>query len=253
MEKLSEATKLKKFELYRDEPDMSKPGRFWISVAYELPKPEVSDFDPNELVYLALGASSIGVLSPRTRETYTTILKSLGREGVEDIDLEEGEVLKLWRSDKHWSPKINSMERLLKSRTKGSRAWKRAMTRRQGMYKISSRQNTQDVREIVSYLLSMHGKHFVVTDYVVRSKEGKLADSSKKERGGKLGLNWMAQNTGSLGRLVLWLLEKVKEHGGSVRRHKLVFKNGPDEKGANNKLWMAKKLREDFHREVMVA
>lgn len=221
--KLGQAVKLKKFELYRDQPNLSKPGRFWISVAYELPKPEVTAVEGVGIVYLALGASSIGVVSGKGEE-----------------------VLKLWRSDKHWMPKVDAVEERIKGCAKGSRAWRRRQSARGRIHMISSRQHVQDEREIVDYLLDKHGVHFVVTELVVRSKEGKLADSSKPERGGRLGLNWAAQNTGSLARLVLWLEEKVKERGGSVRKHKLTLSAAPPCAGAENKLWMARKLRDSF-------
>lgn len=220
---LVRAVAFKKFELYRDERRLDQPGRFWISVAYELRKPEVTFFDPERACYIALGASSIGVISPY-----------------------EEEVLKLWRSDKHWLPLIESVEQAMKAKTKGSLAWQRLEQSRKRMYQISSRQRLQDEREVVQYLLKKHGNHFVVTDLVVRSKIGKLADSEKSERGGPLGLNWAAQNTGSLGRLVLQLEEKVKEFKGSVRKHKPILDQGPSGIGHENKLWMAQKLRESF-------
>ena len=95
-----------------------------------------------------------------------------------------------------------------------------------------------------------HGRHFVVTDLVVRSKEGKLADTEQAGRGGMLGLNWSAQNTGAIGLLVRWLEEKVKEHGGSVRKHTLPavlprLPQAPDER----KIPLAHVLRDDFLRK----
>ena len=221
--KLGEATKLKKFELYRDEPNLTKSGRFWISVVYELPKPETTSPEESKLVFLALGASSIGIISAKGEE-----------------------VLKLWRSDKHWMPKIEALQLRLKGRTKGSRGWQKLNSARRRMYQLSSRQRVQDEREIVDYLVKTHGSHFVLTDLVVRSKEGKLADGSKPERGGPLGLNWSAQNTGSLARLVLRLEEKVALFGGSVQKHKLTLEEPTPGVGADNKLWMARKLQESF-------
>ncbi|HEY4508862.1 MAG TPA: hypothetical protein VJC13_01095 [Candidatus Paceibacterota bacterium] len=226
--RLAETTKLKKFELYRDQPNLAKSGRFWISVVYELPKPEATTCQSEQVAFVALGASSIGVVSQRGEE-----------------------VIALWRSDKHWVPKIEAVEERMKRRVKGSRGWLRLLNSgKRRMHMISSRQHVQDEREIVDYLVRNHGSHFVVTELVVRSKEGKLADSSKPERGGSLGLNWAAQNTGSLSRLVRQLEEKVKEHGGSVRKHKLTLTEAPPARGAENKLWMARKLRESFLKEV---
>ena len=216
--KLAKALAFKKFELYRD-----RDARFFISVAYELPRPETDFFSPERAVYLALGASSIGVLSPYGEE-----------------------ILPLWRSDKHWMPKIESLEQAMKVKIRGSTSWRRLEASRNRMHQISSRQRLQDEREVVDYLIRRHGHHFVVTDLVVRSKEGKLADSRNPERGGSLGLNWAAQNTGSLSRLVLYLKEKVREWKGSVRKHKLILEKAPPGIGAENKLWIAKRLRESF-------
>ena len=108
-----------------------------------------------------------------------------------------------------------------------------------------SEQQKLDRREIVSRGLLSHGVHFVVTDLVVRSKKGKLADGQNQERGGSLGLNWSAQNTGSIGFLVEWLSEKVREQGGTVRKHKLVGPF-PDGQGHEVKLPMVRLLREQF-------
>jgi putative transposase len=222
-EKLERAVKFKKFELYRDEPRLEKPGRFWISIACELAKPEATFFNPERAVYLALGASSLGVISP------------LGEE-----------VLPLWRSDKHWVPLIESVKNKMEEKVKGSLTWVKLNDSKRRMQVISARQRLQDEREVVSYLFKKYGHHFVVTELVVRSKEGKLADATKLERRGILGLNWAAQNTGSLGRLILLLEEKVKEYKGSVRKHKLVLDQAPPGIGVENKLWMARRLKESF-------
>ncbi|MEK7227564.1 MAG: hypothetical protein AAB641_01580 [Patescibacteria group bacterium] len=221
--KLAEAVRLKKFELYRDEPNLARSGRFWISVAYELQKPETITFNANMAVYLALGASSIGVVSAVAEET-----------------------LSLWRSDKYWVPKIEAVEQRMKKRINGSRGWQCLYQAKRRMQVISSRQRLQDEREIADYLINKHGVHFVVTELVVRSKPGKLADKSKPERRGRLGLNWAAQNVGSLGRLVLQLEEKVKERGGSVQKHLLILEERPSVVGHENKIWMARKLRDSF-------
>lgn len=223
LEKLGQAVKLKKFEIFRDEHDLSKPGRFWISIAYELEKPEGREFSSETAVYLSLGASFLGIVSPRGEE-----------------------VIKFWRSDKFWQPKIETVQNRMKTRTKGSRGWDSLNRAKRRMQVLSSRQHVQDEREIARYLVERHGCHFVVPSLVVRSKKGKLADGSKPERGGSLGLNWAAQNTGSLSRLVLHLREKVKEVGGSVREHKLDLSEAPPGLGDRNKLWLARKLQESF-------
>lgn len=217
-----EAGVVKKFTLSRDEHDLGKKGRYWVSVVYEVAQPEMSVPVRGDHVYLSLGASSIGVLAK-------------GYNGVID----------LWRPDKHWKPLIESVEARLKTVTKGSKRWKRRMNARQTMFSLMRKQQRQDHREIVAELMSL-GRHFVVTDYVVRSKKGKLADGDDATRGGPQGLNWAAQNTGSFLDLVMHLEEKVKEVGGSVVRHKLAAP--PPRgigKGRDNKIAVARHLRKE--------
>ena len=55
---LSRAVAIKKFTLYRDERDMRKPGRFFVSLAYKIAKPEEKPFVPEDAVYISPGASS---------------------------------------------------------------------------------------------------------------------------------------------------------------------------------------------------
>lgn len=221
--RLSHAVKIRKFTLYRDERDMAKPGRFWVSVAYDISRKTLERFVPEHAVYLSLGASSIGIVS------------SCGEETVP-----------LWRADKYWKPKVDSVIERLKVCKEGSRKWHRRNNAKRTMQKKMGAQQKIDRREIVANLLT-HGVHFVVTDIVVRSKEGKLADGSNPERGGSpKGLNWSAQNTGSIGYLTSWLEEKVREHGGSVTKHKLRLDSPPEVQGHDNKIWMARKLKESF-------
>ncbi len=217
------ASIIKKFELYRDEPNLAKPGRFWVSITYELPAPETVPFDPSKATFVTLGASSMGVISPRGEE-----------------------VISIWRSDKHWEPQIGLVKNRMKKRTKGSRGWNKLQSAKRIMEEKGSRQRLQNEREIVAHLLEKYGKNFVVTDMVVRSKEGKLADGKNPHRGGVLGLNWQAQNTGSLSRLCLLLEQKTREIGGSVHTHKLILKERPLAKGADVKIWMARKLKDSF-------
>ena len=222
--------KVKKFTLSRDEHDLRKPGRFWVSIVYELEQPEIASMIDGEEVYLALGASSLGVLS---------------KDGAHTV--------KLWRPDKHWKPKIEALETRQKSEsvTKGSRKWKRLMDARKRMFELERLQQRQNHREVVKALLR-HGKHFVVTDYTVRSKPGKLADRKETDRGGPQGLNWAAQNTGSFLHLIMHLEEKVKEVGGTVTRHKLT--TAPPRgigHGHENKVAMAEFLKDDYQRVVV--
>lgn len=225
---LARAVAVKKFTLYRDVRDMRERGRFWISLAYEIPKPPMVPFVPEQAVYVSLGASSIGVVSPKGEE-----------------------VIPLWRSDLHWKPKTDAIERSLARKTyfpiqKGSRKWLKLMKKRRIMFGIMSAQQKQDRREVAKLdLILHHGVHFVVTDLVVRSKKGRLADGSDPERAGSLGLNWQAQNTGTIAYLPEWLEEKVKEYGGTVRKHKLTGDLPPGQ-GVENKIPMARALRESF-------
>jgi len=220
---LGKASRVKKFILYRDERDMSKSGKFWISIAYETAPFEKVAFSPRTAVYVSTGASSLGFIGYQ-------------KEGV----------IFLWRSDKHWKPKIDSVIERMKGHRESSRKWHKLNGAKRSMQKRWANQQKIDRREVVVELLR-HGTHFVVTDYVIRSKEGKLADGKKPERGGSpKGLNWSAQNTGSIGYLVQWLEEKSKERGGTVIKHKLILDEPPEAEGHQNKIWMARKLKEDF-------
>jgi hypothetical protein len=248
MRMLARSSRNAKFIISRDEPRLGRPGKFWISISYEILKPETLPFVPEEAVYIALGASSIGIVSPKGEE-----------------------VIELWRSDKYWKPEIDTVGAFLKGRprsdtrpalTKGSKTWCRLHRAHGRMNRIMARQQTQDRREVVALdLLGIsniepevetrlrgHGVHFVVTAYDVRSKEGRLADSERKERSGQLGLNWSAQNTGSIGYLERWLEAKAPEFGGTVLKHRLppevIPKNLP--LGHENKIHMARILRDHF-------
>lgn len=220
--KLADALRVKKFTLFRDERDIRKPGRFWVSIAYEIHRMAETPFDPHRAVYVSLGASSFGIVSPKGEE-----------------------VLSLWRPDKHWKPKLDALEERVKQCAKGSRVWKRRTAARITMMRKMAAQQRQDQREAVARDLLRHGVHFVVSDVSIRSKKGKLADAEKPERSGPLGLNWAAQNTGSMAYLISWLEEKAKEHGGSVRKHKLTGVL-PAGQGEEVKIPMARALRESY-------
>lgn len=215
--KLEGATKIKKFILHSSYDPKQERNRFWISLAYELPKPK--EQKDTRTVFIALGASSLGVLSE------------------EDCQVD---VWRLERPDKHWMPKIQEINR--RSRTK------KRVRARQIMFQKLARQNKQYIQEVVARLLKL-GTHFVVTDYVVRSKKGKLADSSQKDRGGSPhGLNWAAQNTGHIAALVAQLEIKASEIGGTVTRVKLNLDQAdiPRSRGPENKGPMAHLLRAQY-------
>ena len=215
---LAKGNRVKKFTLFRDESLLAKPGRYWVSVVYEITRPEALAMTSDTTVYLSLGATWMGVVSAKGEE-----------------------VIKLWRPDTHWKPRIDVLEERMKTLTKGSRKWHKQNAARNKMYELMSRQQKQNQREEVRYLLTL-GKHFVVQDLVVR---GGLADGSKAERGGALGLNWSVQNTGSIARLVAHLDEKAKEYGGFVIQHKPMLPPVPG-KGEENKIPMARRLQQDF-------
>lgn len=216
---LRNALAIKDFTLFRDERDLTKPGRFWISVAYEIPKPETKELVPEEMVFIALGSTKLGVVSP-SKQTEIPI----------------------GRPDMYWQPKIESVKARMKGCDKGSRKWERLNGARNRMEVLKSRQQKLNRREIVQKLMQC-GTHFVVTDLVVRSKPGKLADKSKQERGGVLGLNWTAQNSGAFGGLVAQLVIKSSERGGTVRRHPMPLIEGGERL---SKVQSANLLREDF-------
>lgn len=223
---------VKKFILSRDERDPKNSGRFWLSLSYEFEKPEEKPFIPEDAVYVALGASYIGIVSPKGEE-----------------------VVKFWRPDKHWQPRIERVKERMKALPKkGSLKWQKQNNAKRAMEKIKSRQQRQNHREVVAKLLGDeaaervlgHGVHFVVSEMIVRSKEGKIADSSKKNRGGVLGLNWSAQNTGSIAEFVAWLRIKAAERGGTVRTHRLSYFPKSEGTGRDNKIALARALRESF-------
>lgn len=264
---LKKATRLAKFVISRDERDLRRSGRYYISISYEIDVADPAVFVPEDAVYVALGAACIGIVSPRGEE-----------------------VIPLWRPDKHWMPEIENVRAYLKgfprsrtrpALTRKSLKWQQLAASMNEMYRIMSAQEVLNRREVVirrlidgseqvsessrarrhrmkhcrrpqanTPLMRLlgHGTHFVLTDLVVRSKEGKLADSSKEERAGTLGLNWGVQNTGAIGYLARWLEEKVKEHGGSVMRHKLPHEGLPELPKApdERKVPVARALREHF-------
>lgn len=226
------AERIKKFILRRDERNPKDPGRFWLSLSYEFEKPAEKPFVPEDAVYVALGASYIGIVSPRGEE-----------------------VIKLWRPDKHWQPRIESVKARMKTLSnKESLKWRRRNNAKRVMERIKARQQRQNHREIVAGLLGDaaveralgHGIHFVISEIVIRSKEGKLADRSKKERGGVLGLNWSAQNTGSIAEFTAWLRVKAAERGGTVQTHRLAHFPKSEGTGSDNKIALARALRESF-------
>lgn len=215
----------KKFVIARDIADLSKESGWSISVVYEVPQPKSLPQEAEKVAYLALGASSVGIVG----------------NGVELV-------LPFWRPDKHWKEKAEEIEARIKKSNlvKGSLAWKRLMAARKKIFGLMREQQRQNHREMVARLLRV-GSHFVVTDYVVRSKQGKLADGGDSDRSGSTGLNWAAQNTGSFLDFVMHLEEKVKEVGGSVRKHRLIT-SPPRGIGIGhcNKIAMAKHLRSEF-------
>ena len=109
------------------------------------------------------------------------------------------------------------------------------------------RQQKQSEYETIAHKLLRHGVHFVVTNLVIRSKEGALANASNPERGGPMGKNFLVQSTG-VNSLVQKLAEKVKEIGGSVKKvdTPVLGKEFRDVASGPKKILIARKMREEF-------
>ncbi|TSC79798.1 MAG: IS605 OrfB family transposase [Parcubacteria group bacterium Gr01-1014_18] len=226
-EKLVESLKCKKFEIYREFRDLSLDARFWISITYEIPIPDERPAHEAQFVFVALGASSMGIVSPKG-----------------DF------VVPLPRPDYHWKgeDRIPAVDQRIKNCVKGSRKWQRRISARALMFAKLGAQNKQGQYITVSKLLQ-YGTHFVVTRLPIRSKAGSLADSTQSERGGApIGPNWAAQNTGNLARLVDILTEKAKEKGGRVIEESAPSFSEEELLAAkeDKKIFLAKKLREKF-------
>ncbi len=204
---------------------MRQEGRFFIRISYDFKKPGEKPFVPENAVYVALGSWDLGVVSPK------------------------GEALiPLGRPDVHWKPDIEEVTVCRDRCVEGSRNWHKRNCARQKKYRKLRLQQKQGRRETAALDLLRHGVHFVISDLVVRSKKGKLADASKPERRGTFGANASAQNTGAIAALVQALDSKAKENGGSVRKHRLPRKLVPPGRGHENKIPMARALRDDFLR-----
>jgi len=91
---------------------MRQPGRFWLALAYELPKPETLPFIPEEAVTWCL-AFALGVISVRGEESIPFLLP-----------------------DESWKPKIDSVEARLKTCKKGGRAWRRRTKAARAMSRV---------------------------------------------------------------------------------------------------------------------
>jgi hypothetical protein len=110
----------------------------------------------------------------------------------------------------------------LEPKQKGSKGWESLFLAVDRMYELMRFQQLQNQREVVARELRLHGVHFVLIEHSpIRAKDGALADKSKDERRGPLGLNWQVQNTGSMARLRQLLEQKAVEWGGSVSTMKL--------------------------------
>lgn len=218
---LSQAVKLNKFTIVQD-----GKGRFWCSIAYAIEKPETVPLVPEEVVFITLGASFIGVVS------------SLGEE-----------TIKLWRPDQYWMPRIKEKKALRDRCAKGSGRWRKLNNAIERDYERLHCQQFDDQRKMIARVLRRHGVHFVIAEHSpIRAKKGRLADGERAERGGMLGLNWSAQNTGSLARLRQLLEQKAAEWGGSVSTLKLSAY--PDGTPKEKKVPAARALRAQFFSEV---
>ena len=109
-------------------------------------------------------------------------------------------------------------------------------------------ENLLGVYEVIKKLL-LHGVHFVVTELIVRSKAGALADASQPERtSAPFGPNWSAQNTGNISRLIQKLADKAAERGGSVIKRKPPLLSFEEQEIPHDqrKVFIARRIREDF-------
>lgn len=261
MTQLGRASRLSKFIIKREKRDLRRKSRFTLSISYEIEQPGEQPFVPEQAAFIALGASSIGVVSPFGEKT-----------------------ISLWRPDLHWKPRTDAVGGNAKALVKNGKVRKGSRKHRdlqhafRTMFDLLANQQTLDRREVVAGSLihrekevplskkerrfrrkhgksledgtrtvaTGHGLHFVVTELVVRSKEGKLADGDNPSRGGPLGPNWQAQNTGALAYLVQQLTNKAKERGGSVRRFPLDASFLAFGMGDEKKILIARALRDQF-------
>lgn len=249
----------KDYTITRQPRDMSQPGRFLIALAFDVAKPKTKEFVPEEAVFVALGSTKIGVVFPpqhrervKLEPTYTPKKKPKRyRQSHKQRkhnrlvrQLQKGEMeIPLGRPDMHWQPEIESIKTRMEKVAKESAEWKRLNETRGRLERLKSKQQKKDRQEVVQRLLQL-GTHFVVTDLVIRSKEGRLADGTKPERGGPLGLNWGAQNTGAFAALVAQLVQKSAEKGGTVRKHPMP--PSPTSGERMDKIQAAHLLRKDF-------
>lgn len=285
---LANAKRPAKFVISRRKSDLRQPGRYWVSVTYEIEKSETKPFIPEEATYVALGASSISVLWDRNIPTYDPA--AYWKPKIEDVerrmrvhpwgsqkrlllratakkmrcayandrlqDWRRGaRVIQLARPDKVLKPCIEGIDaKILEVKEHPLRpdhveeSLRKLRAARDRRFAVMAANQTLDRRQEVADLLRKLGPHFVVIEYDIRSKKGKLADAEKPERTGSLGLNWMAQNTGSIGYLGQWLEIKVAEFGGAVHWHRLPPEAVPKglPRGHENKVLMVQALRVDF-------
>ncbi len=263
MEQLQSALRFAKFTIARSDSWLKRPGHLTLSLAYEIEQPITQDFDPDTAVYVALGASSIGVVSPHgevvipfrrsdiSLKPHLEALSVRTRQLVAEDKLAKGsgkheELSLAWRFlFRHLGEQQQMNRRRVVANGLLRTEVERPLSKAERRFKCKHGYGLQSSTKTVA---SGHGIHFVVTELVVRSKPGKLADASKPERGGSLGANWAAQNTGSLAYLVSWLKEKAKEHGGSVRRMAFSGEVPSTLLGDEKKIFVAKALRDQFLR-----
>jgi hypothetical protein len=226
----------KEFTLYRDERDLGKPGRYWMSISFAIPAPEELPSPPEKRVYLALGSSAIAILAPPTTP---------------DGEWRK-ELITVPRPDRYWKPRIDSVSSRMKKlyrkdREQQSIKYRKLQNSRKEMFKKLQAQQTLAQRTLVQYLLRLAPDlHFVVTELVVRSKKGKLANAKDSSRRGTLGQNWSAQNTGWLTNLLAWLKIKASERGSTVQTFRLLPPHPRNEDFATRKQLTAQLLRQRY-------
>ena len=218
------AEKLKKFTISRRPSNLREQGTYFMSIVYERTRPETLSATDANTVFVYPHASEVGVVWNEGAKM-TTFL----------------------RPDVHFKPHVDDLSVHMKHYTEGSRAWRKCQNAKRKKYRVMSTQGKDDRRDVVHHLLSL-GVHFVVPEFVIRSKKGKLADKNNNKRAGAPhGANWSVQNTGSIGEFVRWLEWKAKEKGGLVVRHPLTPSYDPSETlGADEMIACAEALKESY-------
>lgn len=219
----------------------NKRGVYMLNVVYEFPAPDpVPDIPttvahPGNTLFIALGTSALAVLAPPLQP---------GENWREEL-------IQLPRPDMHWKPLIDAVSARMrplfrKDSETQSKRYRKLKAARAAMFDKLAGQQKLGQREMAQRLLGYGPYHIVLTELVVRSQPGKLADSSQSERRGTLGANWAAQNTGWLDNLVAQMRIKASERGTRVETFKVDPPHPRNADFRERKLAMARLLRDRY-------